>query len=155
VVDGGCTPIANAVVDVWHADVTGDYSEFVDEGSGKDDGPGSTFCRGQQTTDANGIVEFETVYPGWYEGRTVHIHVRVRIDGENAFTGQLYFDEAYTEAVHRTGEYATFGQPDTSWSADPLIGDPAADGTGIVLAEGATEIGPGTLGLADLGVVSA
>lgn len=152
VVDAACAPVPNAVVDIWHTDATGDYSEYEDNGSGKDEGPGSTFCRGQQAADANGIAEFETIYPGWYEGRAVHIHVKVMVDGEAVFTGQLYFDEAYTNAVYQTGEYAQFGPPDTPWSSDRIVGDPASDGTGLLLAEAVTGIGPGTLGLVDLGV---
>lgn len=152
VVNDACEPVPNAVVDIWHTDATGDYSEYEDNGSGKDDGAGSTFCRGEQTADANGIVEFETIYPGWYDGRAVHIHVAVMQDGENIFTGQLYFDEAYSEAIYQTGEYAAFGPPDTPWSSDRIVGDPTTDGTGIVLSEAATGIGPGTLGLAVLSV---
>ncbi len=152
VVGADCAPIPNAVVDIWHTDATGDYSEYQDGGSGKDEGPGSSFCRGRQTGDANGIVEFETIYPGWYGGRAVHIHVQVVADGEAVFTGQLYFDEARTEVVHQAGPYAEFGPPDTPWSSDGLIGDPSTDGTGLALSEAVTGIGPGTLGLVDLGV---
>lgn len=152
VVDEACEPVPSAIVDVWHTDATGDYSEYDDGGSGKDDGPGSTFCRGEQTADADGIVEFETIYPGWYDGRAVHIHVAVMLAGENVFTGQLYFDEAYSDAVYQTGEYASFGSPDTPWSSDGIVGDPTTDGTGIDLSEAVTGLGPGTLGLAVLSV---
>lgn len=155
VVDEGCEPVPNTVVDIWHTDATGDYSEYEDGGSGKDDGPGSTFCRGEQTADLNGIVEFETIYPGWYDGRAVHIHVAVMQNGENIFTGQLYFDEAYSDAIYQTGEYASFGSPDTPWSSDRIVGDPNTDGTGIVLSEAITGLGPGTLGLAVLSVPGA
>ena len=151
VVDRTCQAVSGAVVDLWHTDATGDYSEFTDGGSGKDEGEGSTFCRGFQISDADGIVEFETVYPGWYDGWAVHLHVMVLVDDENVLTGQLYFDESYTEEVHRTGAYAPFGPPDTGWDDDRIIGTPATDGTGLVLAAAATGLGPGTLGLANLG----
>ena len=152
VVDPACQPVAGARVEIWHADATGDYSSYEDNGSGKDEGEGTTFCRGFQTADADGIVEFQTIYPGWYEGRAVHIHIRADIDTQQLVTSQLYFDEGYTETVHATGEYAQFGQPDTGWADDPIVGDPATDGTGILLAAAPTSLGDGTLGLINLGV---
>lgn len=152
VVDAGCQPISGAQVEIWHADATGDYSSYEDNGSGKDEGEGSTFLRGIQTADGDGIGEFLTIYPGWYEGRAVHIHATILIDGQEVHTTQLYFDEAYTDAVHTTGEYAQFGPPDTSWAADGLIGDPTSDGSGITLTAAPTALGEGTLGLINLGV---
>lgn len=152
VVDDGCQPVAGAQVEVWHTDATGDYSSFDDGGSGKDEGEGTTFMRGFQAADSNGIAEFQTVYPGWYGGRAVHVHVRVRVDGADVLTAQLYFDEDYTESVYQTGEYAQFGSPDTRWADDGLIGDPAVDGTGLVLRAAPTRLGEGTLGLINLGV---
>ncbi len=156
VVDQGCQPVPDAVVDIWHSDATGDYSDYVRRNSvsddRKDEGEGTTFCRGAQTADADGILEFETIYPGWYEDRAIHIHATVHIDDNPVFTTQLYFDEAYTEAVHTTGIYAESGPPDTGWDTDHVIGDPATDGTGIVLAAAETRSGPGTLGLVNLGI---
>ncbi|MEL6986117.1 MAG: hypothetical protein AAFO29_27050, partial [Actinomycetota bacterium] len=128
VVDQACQPIPGARVEIWHTDVTGDYSSYEDAGSGKDEGAGTTFLRGFQTADDDGILEFHTIYPGWYDGRAVHIHAIASVDGEQILTTQLYFDEAYTETVMTTGEYAEFGPPDTSWADDGLIGDPATDG---------------------------
>lgn len=152
VVDQGCSPVPGATVDIWHTDASGDYSEYADGGSGKDEGDGSTFCRGAQTTDADGIVEFLTIYPGWYEGRTVHIHATVRTDDGQSLTAQLYLDETYTEAVHASGEYAQFGPPDTSWADDSLIGEPADDGSLIIPSPAVTALGEGTLGLVNLGL---
>ncbi|MGI9600863.1 MAG: hypothetical protein ACR2QE_03190 [Acidimicrobiales bacterium] len=152
VVDDRCQPIPGAQVEIWHTDATGDYSSYEDNGSGKDEGDGTTFLRGLQTADDDGILEFQTIYPGWYEGRAVHIHATVLVDGANALTTQLYFDEAYTTEVYTTGEYAQFGPPDTPWANDRLIGDPTTDGSGITLAPAATSLGDGTLGLVHLGV---
>ncbi|MEZ5374633.1 MAG: hypothetical protein R2704_18325 [Microthrixaceae bacterium] len=152
VVDEGCRPVAGSQVEIWHTDATGDYSSYVDDGSGKDEGEGTTFMRGFQTSDADGLLEFQTIYPGWYGGRAVHIHVRARVEGTEVLTAQLYFDEDYTESVFRTGEYERFGPPDTGWADDGLIGDPAVDGTGIALTEAPTSKGAGTLGLVNLGV---
>ncbi len=92
VVDGGCQPVAGARVEIWHADASGDYSSYEDGGSGKDEGAGTTFLRGSQTADDDGIVEFQTIYPGWYEGRAIHIHVIASVDGEAVLTTQLYFE---------------------------------------------------------------
>ncbi len=152
VVDAACQPIPGAQVEIWHADATGDYSAYQDNGSGKDEGEGSNFLRGIQAANADGIGEFQTIYPGWYEGRAVHIHATILVDGQEARTTQLYFDEAYSEAVYATGEYAQFGPPDTPWSDDGLIGDPTSDGSGISLVAAQTSLGEGTLGLINLGV---
>ena len=152
VVDDACNPVPGAEVEIWHADATGDYSSYEDGGSGKDEGEGTTFLRGFQTADADGILEFTTIYPGWYEGRAVHIHVRARVDGSDVLTSQLYFDETYTEAVYAAAPYAEFGPPDTSWDDDVIAGDPATDGSGITLAVGATSLGDGTVGLINLGL---
>lgn len=152
VVDDACNPVPGAEVEIWHTDATGDYSSFEDGGSGKDEGAGTTFCRGFQTADADGILEFQTIYPGWYGGRAVHIHVRARVDGDTVLTSQIYFDEAYTEDVFATGAYAEFGSPDTTWATDGIAGAPATDGSGVTVVAGPTHNGDGTLGLLNLGV---
>ena len=153
VVDEGCTAIPDARLEIWHTDATGDYSSYEDGGSGKDEGSGSTFMRGFQTSDADGITEFMTIYPGWYSGRVVHIHVRVYVGGDRVLTTQLYFDDGYTDAVLATGVYAEFGPQDTTWADDGLIGaNPATDGSEIVLRPAETDRGFGTLGLANIGV---
>ena len=152
VVDSDCRPVSGAEVEIWHADATGDYSSYVDGGSGKDEGEGTTFLRGAQTTNDDGILEFQTIYPGWYEGRAVHIHVRARLLGATVLTSQLYFDEDYTLGVYATGPYAEFGPPDTTWDSDLLAEDPASDGSVITLAAAETSNGRGTLGLVNLGV---
>jgi protocatechuate 3,4-dioxygenase beta subunit len=83
-----CEPISNAVVDVWHCDAEGSYSE-----------PGESYCRGAQVTNREGIVEFTTVYPGWYPGRTVHIHGKVHLDKQTVLTTQFYFDDKVSASV--------------------------------------------------------
>lgn len=151
-VDGECQPVPGARVEIWHADASGDYSSYEDGGSGKDEGAGTTFLRGSQAADSDGIAEFQTIYPGFYEGRAVHIHATASVDGREVLTTQLYFDEAYTESVLATGEYAQFGSPDTGWDDDGIIGNPATDGSGIVLMAAPTSLGDGTLGLINLAV---
>jgi len=103
VVDKSCAPVAGAKVEIWHTDSTGDYSAYIDNGGGKDEGPGTTFLRGTQAADDDGIVEFLTIYPGWYSGHTIHIHVRVHTySGATVldnYTTQLFFDDAVSNAV--------------------------------------------------------
>jgi protocatechuate 3,4-dioxygenase beta subunit len=106
--NAGCTPLAGATVDVWHCDAAGVYSESGGNTAGK------KFLRGHQVTDANGAVRFTTIYPGWYPGRAVHIHFKVRmLTGPalgNEFTSQLYFDEAITDRVLARAPYSVRGQ---------------------------------------------
>lgn len=93
-----CKPISNAVVDIWQCDAEGQYSGLdFDE----------TFLRGAQVTNSAGIVEFLTIYPGWYQGRTVHIHAKVHLDKQTVLTTQLFFDEQTQRAVYDGGPYAT------------------------------------------------
>lgn len=152
VVDAACTPVNGASVEIWHTDATGDYSAYEDNGSGKDEGAGSTFMRGNQTTGDDGIVEFATIYPGWYEGRAVHIHVRVWIGSDLALTTQVYFDDDYTLGVFATGPYAEFGAPDTTNATDGLAGDISSDGTLLTVRPGATRHGEGSVALANIGI---
>jgi protocatechuate 3,4-dioxygenase beta subunit len=94
-----CRPIKRAAVDIWHADAAGEYSGFGQRAGSR------TFMRGVQRTNARGLATFQTVYPGWYPGRTVHIHVKVHIGGNVVHTGQLYFPDAITDAAYRTAPY--------------------------------------------------
>src|SRR3954447_17848340 len=109
-----CKPIHRATVEVWHADATGNYSGF--------DGAATptTYLRGGQRTDRNGLAVIETIYPGWYQGRTPHIHLKVRTGGDVVHTGQLFFKTATSEAVYETGAYAPHGEPDTTNASDNI-----------------------------------
>ena len=109
-----CRAIRNAAVDVWHADASGVYSGF---GSGA---ASRTFMRGVQRTNAKGLALFRTVYPGWYPGRTVHIHVKVHIAGNVVHTGQLYFPDKLTDAVFRKAPYAARSGRDTRNATDSV-----------------------------------
>jgi protocatechuate 3,4-dioxygenase beta subunit len=95
-----CRPIKGAGVDIWHADALGVYSGF---GSGSGN---RTFMRGIQKTDARGLARFRSVWPGWYQGRTVHIHVKVHVGGNVVHTGQLYFPDSVTDKVFRRKPYS-------------------------------------------------
>ena len=110
-----CRPIKSAAVDIWHADAGGVYSGF---GSGA---ASSTFMRGIQRTNAKGLALFRTVYPGWYRGRTVHIHVKVHLGGNIVHTGQLYFPDTLTDAVYRKQPYSARPNRDVRNAADSIF----------------------------------
>jgi protocatechuate 3,4-dioxygenase beta subunit len=110
-----CRPIKNAAVDVWHADAAGVYSGF---GSGSSS---RTFMRGIQRTNAKGLAQFRSVYPGWYQGRTVHIHVKVHVGGNVVHTGQLFFSDALTEKAYKAKPYAARGNPDVTNANDSIF----------------------------------
>jgi protocatechuate 3,4-dioxygenase beta subunit len=110
-----CKPIKSAAVDIWHADAGGVYSGF---GSGA---ASRTFMRGVQRTNAKGLALFRTVYPGWYQGRTVHIHVKVHLGGNVVHTGQLYFPDTVTDAVYRKRPYSGRGARDVRNAADSIF----------------------------------
>ncbi|MGG6295157.1 intradiol ring-cleavage dioxygenase [Leptolyngbya sp. AN02str] len=109
--NGTCTPLRDAMVDIWHCDAEGVYSDVSDRQANT---VGQKFLRGYQTTDANGIAQFSTIYPGWYPGRTVHIHFKIRANStaqqSYEFTSQLYFDDAVTDQVYAQPPYARGGQ---------------------------------------------
>lgn len=109
-----CQPIKGAAVDIWHADAAGDYSGF---GAGA---ASRTFMRGVQKTDANGLARFTTVYPGWYRGRAVHIHVKVHVGGSVVHTGQFFFPDAVTAHVYQAAPYAARGGPDMLNAQDSI-----------------------------------
>jgi len=92
-----CRPIKGAAVEIWHCDAAGVYSGVQ--------GDTGMFLRGVQRTDAKGVATFRTIYPGWYQGRTVHIHTMVHLGGNVVHTGQLYFPDALTDVVFRRSPY--------------------------------------------------
>ncbi|HLA64491.1 MAG TPA: T9SS type A sorting domain-containing protein [Rhodothermales bacterium] len=96
-----CTPIANALVDVWQCGATGLYSGYNQPGG---DTRGQDFFRGIQTTDANGQATFTTVYPGWYQGRTTHIHLKIRFNQTTYVTSQLFFPQEVSNLIYTTRE---------------------------------------------------
>lgn len=113
-----CAPVGNAIVDIWHCDAGGVYSGF-------ESGEGERFLRGAQATNEDGIARFTTIYPGFYEGRTVHIHAKVHLDRQTVLTTQLYFDDAVSDRVFRARPYAGRGERgqrnDTDGIFDPSL----------------------------------
>ena len=124
-----CKPIRNADVEIWHADASGEYSGF-DGGSSGPGGPGggsgpqtkTRYLRGHQRSDALGKASFMTIFPGWYRGRTPHVHMKVHVGSADrvVHTGQVFFNEAIQASVYRTGAYAGRGQPDTPHARDMI-----------------------------------
>jgi protocatechuate 3,4-dioxygenase beta subunit len=116
-----CSPLSSAVVYVWQCDALGLYSDVRDMNAGFDT-RGKKFLRGYQTADGNGIAEFLTIYPGWYAGRTVHIHFKIRTHPASGraqeFTSQLYFDESITDQVHTEVPYNSKGRRGTTNDMD-------------------------------------
>lgn len=112
VAGSGCAPLPGATVDIWHCDAAGQYSDVRDGGAGFDT-RGKTFLRGFQISDAGGLVTFQTIYPGWYRGRAVHIHFKVRTGATGGasqeLTSQLYFDDALSDQVFAQPPYAAQG----------------------------------------------
>ena len=128
-VNNGCNPVSGARVDVWHCDAAGVYSGYSQPGT---DTTGETFCRGIQLSDANGQVTFQTIYPGWYQGRVTHIHFQVFLESGLAATSQIAFPEDITRTVYEVEPYAAKGQNASvaSNAADGIF----ADGTQYQLA---------------------
>ncbi len=127
--DDGCMPMEGALVEIWHCDADGVYS-------GVNAASGQTWLRGAQPTDANGVARFTTIYPGWYPGRCVHIHFKIRPTETREFTSQLFFPDAATTEIHTRDPYAAKGQPDRLNSSDSifqpeLLLDPTLDGDGV------------------------
>jgi protocatechuate 3,4-dioxygenase beta subunit len=134
-----CRPIRGATVEVWHCDALGRYSGF--------NAPGR-FLRGGQRSGATGHVSFKTIYPGWYSGRTTHIHVKVHVGGAEVHTGQLYFADATSAAVYRSrSPYRNRGQKDTPNAADSVFGQGGRQSMLRLAKSGSGYVGRVTLGV--------
>jgi protocatechuate 3,4-dioxygenase beta subunit len=152
---GSCEAIRDATVEVWHANASGTYSGFTAQGAGGAGPPGGSrqvtdatrFLRGAQRSDADGAVTFRTIYPGWYQGRTTHIHVKVHLGGSVVHTGQLYFDQAVSDAVYRTPPYASHGEPTTTNSTDGIYADGGRESTLTLRRSGSGYAGRLVLGV--------
>jgi protocatechuate 3,4-dioxygenase beta subunit len=156
IANGQCTPLEDAMVDVWHCDAAGQYSGFNDNMVGFNT-VGRKFLRGYQVTDAAGVARFTTVYPGWYRGRTVHIHFKIRTPAEAAmagdqakayeFTSQLFFDDAFTDSVFTRQPYAAKGKRDLRNSDDGIFQQ-----SGGALTLNVAQSGDGYAGTFDVGL---
>jgi len=123
---GACTSLAGAQVDVWHCDALGVYSD-VNDRSFPSSTVGETFLRGYQLTNDSGAATFTTIYPGWYAGRAVHIHFKIRTTSTTGapyeFTSQLFLDDSLTDQVHTQAPYSSKGQGRTRNNQDGIYRD--------------------------------
>lgn len=142
--DGRATPIPNCVVEIWHCDAGGLYSGFESGSGGKNSGETSdgsyasgdqeatttddgTYLRGAQVADSNGIVQFTTIFPGWYRGRTMHLHLKVHLDRETVLTTQLYVEDELATEVYAAAPYSdrsgrrTLNSDDAFFSEDAVL----------------------------------
>ncbi|MBA3945448.1 MAG: intradiol ring-cleavage dioxygenase [Herpetosiphonaceae bacterium] len=117
----GCVPYPGAIVDIWHCDASGVYSDVTDRSFNT---KGQKFLRGLQVTDGKGLATFTTIYPGWYAGRAIHIHFKIRSQSSSnqsaVFTSQLFFDDAFSDQVLTLAPYASKGRRDTLNSNDGI-----------------------------------
>ncbi|KAH7356968.1 Intradiol ring-cleavage dioxygenase [Rhexocercosporidium sp. MPI-PUGE-AT-0058] len=138
-----CDPVTNAVLEIWSCNSTGVYSGVVARGNGVGTADPSnldnTFMRGLQRSDADGVAQFTTLFPGHYTGRATHIHVLVHFNGtsfENgtyaggyvSHVGQLYFDQDLISEVEATGVYTTNTQALTTNADDSILSTGVANG---------------------------
>lgn len=147
--DDTCAPIAGALVEIWHCDALGEYSGFVGNNGHSEPDDGS-FLRGGVLTNAGGVANLTTIYPGWYRGRCIHIHLKVHTGvtltsdgsftgGRELHTGQLFFNETITTAVAKISPYSTNTVTRTTLAQDSIYDDGgAASGLLTLTALGST-----------------
>lgn len=125
--NGSCVPIKGAKVDIWHANSQGVYSAVGDMGTNQ-----NNFLRGYQVTDNNGTAKFMTIYPGWYQGRAIHIHDKVRtfneLQNNLEWTSQIYFNDSMNDQIHTKTPYSNHGAPRTLDDKDMIFNGPSTDG---------------------------
>ncbi|MER6672039.1 intradiol ring-cleavage dioxygenase [Streptomyces sp. NPDC000983] len=168
----GCTPVPGAAVEIWHCDAWGYYSGYTtanpggsapaesEDGSTADD---DTYLRGYQIANANGVVKFRTIFPGWYTPRTCHIHVKVHTGGEKEdgtyeggkvnFTGQLFFDDEAAQEIFTLEPYDRHSGSYTKLD-DDMVYDGGGAGSGLLTLEPVKKADPakGYRGFLTLGV---
>src|SRR6187549_2046907 len=134
-----CKPIKGAAAEIWHCDAGGMYSGVQ--------GDTAMFLRGVQRTDAKGVALFRTIYPGWYPGRTVHIHTMVHLGGNVVHTGQLYFPEAVPDAVYERSPYNQRPNRDPRNAGDSIYRNGGRRSTLKLARAGAAYAGSITMGV--------
>jgi protocatechuate 3,4-dioxygenase beta subunit len=127
--NNSCAVVQNARVDIWHCNKDGYYSGYSGQPgiSGTQSYVGQTWLRGYLLTDANGLAQFATIYPGWYSGRATHIHFEVYVNNVLKKTTQMAFSESISDAVHVSSLYAAHGVNTTRNASDSVFGDSATD----------------------------
>lgn len=126
--NNNCAPLAGVLVDVWHCDKDGNYSEYGGTSMQQTDYTLVHFLRGRQTSNAKGEVSFISIYPGWYQGRAPHVHVEVlSSSGSSLLVTQIAFPENVSSTVYSSTNYAAHGQADTSNTKDNVFSDSLSD----------------------------
>lgn len=120
-----CAPLVNAEVDVWHCNALGYYSGYTTNGqNGSINYSGATWLRGRAMTDANGEVEFTTIFPGWYSGRVCHVHFEVKIAGTSVKISQFTYPVTEKNQIHTTiAPYSTYGVDPANTTTDNVFSD--------------------------------
>ena len=160
--DDTCAVIPNALVEIWHADVLGEYSGFVGN-NGHNEPDSGTFLRGGVLTNSSGVANITTVYPGWYRGRCVHIHVKVHTNvtltsdgsftgGQELHTGQLFFNETITARVGALSPYSANTVTRTTLAQDSIYDDGGAASGLLTLTALGSSPSAGYAGTLTLGV---
>lgn len=126
--NAGCAALANAIVDIWHCDKDGNYSEYGGSGMQSSNYTSVHFLRGRQTTNESGIVTFTSIFPGWYSGRAPHIHVHIyNASGTSLLVTQIAFPTDVCDTVYTTATgFYTRGTQDTSNARDNVFADSLA-----------------------------
>jgi protocatechuate 3,4-dioxygenase beta subunit len=140
-----CTPIPKADVEIWHCDAVGNYSAV--------NGAATRYLRGHQIANTAGKAEFLTLFPGWYRGRTPHIHMKVYVGGNAVHTGQVFLNEAITRAVYKTKPYASRGVYDTPHASDMIYSQAGGSTAELKLAKRTGGL-KGYVGTIAIGVVT-
>ncbi|MFI6486127.1 intradiol ring-cleavage dioxygenase [Streptomyces sp. NPDC050564] len=160
--DDTCAPLGNALVEIWHCDALGEYSGFVGN-NGHTEPDDGTFLRGGVLTNSSGVANITTIYPGWYRGRCVHIHVKVHTGvtltsdgsftgGQELHTGQLFFSETVTTAVAKVSPYSTNTVTRTTLAQDSTFDDGGAASGLLTLTTLGSPASSGYAGTLTLGV---
>jgi protocatechuate 3,4-dioxygenase beta subunit len=152
-----CKKLEGVAVEIWHADAGGAYSGFSREGTA-----GKTYLRGVQLTGDDGVASFRTVYPGWYEGRAIHIHMKAHTGGRAAgrtyrggrtvHTGQLFFRESLNDRVVRLSPYDRRGGERLRNGADQIYGQAGAGALVRVRRRRASSFRKGLVGAITVGI---
>nr|WP_293840105.1 intradiol ring-cleavage dioxygenase [uncultured Arsenicibacter sp.] len=123
--NSSCAALKGALVDIWHCDRDGYYSEYGGTGMQSANFTSVHFLRGRQTTDANGLVGFTSIFPGWYSGRAPHIHVHIYDStGKSLLVTQIAFPKDVCDTVYTTATtYYTRGTQDTTNERDNVFSD--------------------------------
>ncbi|MEU9306380.1 intradiol ring-cleavage dioxygenase [Streptomyces sp. NPDC048256] len=160
--DDTCVPLANALVEIWHCDALGEYSGFVGN-NGHNEPDSGTFLRGGVLTNSSGVANITTVYPGWYRGRCIHIHIKVHTNvtltsdgsftgGQELHTGQLFFNETITTAVAKISPYSTNTVTRTTLAQDSIYDEGGAASGLLTLTALGSSTSAGYAGTLTLGV---